>query len=237
MSRSLVWGASRGTKLARKLQRDMSAWPKNAGKSGKWEEMKEKCWKIVGKGDKRREGRRERGEKKKNWRKKEKRERIGGQRWKWEDKRKRKVGKPREPKACYAWSGEGTEQRVATWKVHCAVWCSRIARSTANTKHLCVTFSYLAEVMKPDHQHWPHTVLTTVPNSSKIPRKTTKNDNLVSTNLQKCPKNKAKTTKSCTKSSKISQKRQNTTIWCPKLTNRGSYVSEIFEQARIKEFI
>ena len=41
--------------------------------------MLENCGK---KGDKRREGRRERGEKKKSWRKKEKRERIGGQRWK-----------------------------------------------------------------------------------------------------------------------------------------------------------
>ena len=51
----------------------------------------------------------------------------------------------------WAWSGEGTEQRVATWKVHCTVWCCRIARSTANTKHLCVTFSYLAEALKPDH--------------------------------------------------------------------------------------
>ena len=79
MSRSLVWGASRGTKLARKLQRDMSAWPKNARKSGKWEEMKEKCWKIVGKKRGQEKGREEgkgwkeeklekKREKRENWR-------------------------------------------------------------------------------------------------------------------------------------------------------------------------
>ena len=37
-------------------------------------------------------------------------------------------------------------------------------------------------------------------------------------------------------SQKIPQK-QKKTIWCPKLTKRGSYLGEKFEQARIKDFI
>ena len=99
MSRSLVWGASRGTKLARKLQKDMSAWSKNARKKrevrGDEGKMLENCGK---KGDKRREGRRERGEKKKNWRKKEKRE----------VKRRRKVER-REEERREGWEAQRAE--------------------------------------------------------------------------------------------------------------------------------
>ena len=46
-----------------------------------------------------------------------------------------------------------------------------------------------------------------------------KNEKMIS-NIRKCNKNMA-----------------NTTIGCPKLTKRGSYLGEKFEQARIKEFI
>ena len=64
-------------------------------------------------------------------------------------------------------------------------------------------------------QNWPHTVLTTVQKSSKMHQKHGKNVKLLSK-----------------KSQKYHKKKQITTIWCPKLTQRGSYVSEIFQQGR-----
>ena len=96
MSRSLVWGASRGTKLARKLQRDMSAWPKNAGKSGKWEEVKEKLLENCGKkGTREGKGGGKGVKRRKNWRKKEEKEREledkGGNERTWE---KGRLGSP-----------------------------------------------------------------------------------------------------------------------------------------------
>ena len=117
------------------------------------------------------------------------------------------------------WEAQRAEGLLRLKWLHCAVWCCRIARSTANTKHLCVTLSYLTQFSRKSHEKQQKTTIwypLIIKNVSKTMRK---RQNLVQ-NHKKSHKNMEKTT-----------------IWCPKLTNRGSYVSEIFEQARIKEFI
>ena len=50
------------------------------------------------------------------------------------------------------WRSDGTTSCNLEGALCCVVLTGSHV-STANTKHLCVTFSYLVEVMKPDHQH------------------------------------------------------------------------------------
>ena len=93
MSRPVCGRCLVGTLLTKGSHGDASLWPKNDGKSRKWEEVKEitgKMWK--------KEGKRKKGYKNENWRKWEKREK-----WvrKEEKKREGKVGKPRGRWACY----------------------------------------------------------------------------------------------------------------------------------------
>ena len=256
MSRSLVRGASRGTKLARKLQRDMSAWPKKCWKKrevrGDERKKLENCGK---KGDKRREGRRERGEKKKNWRKKEeKRENwrtkveMRGQekREGWEAQRAEDllhdvanvVGMPCPVHLCtksdHVRTASEKKTKIAGKIAKMHIWAERtLVRSPRqcnfwqpSTRERPGTDSARARVaqqLRKTHRKCHKTDRTQFSPLPKIIKKLTKTwqkRQIHDKNQQKYHKNKAKTT-----------------IWCPKLTNRGSYVSEFFQQARNKEFI
>ena len=246
-----VGGASWGTLLTKGSHGDVSLWPKNAGKSWKWEEVKENYWKTVEKRWKKEKGRGKKGEKRKHWRKKEKggeAEEKGGK------ERTRGKGRLGSPEGLYTMSQTSLEFCLPC-PVHLCTKSDHVrtasGKKTKNVRKIAKKMHIWAErtlVRSPRQcNFWQPSTRERLGTDSararvaqqlrKKPPKMPQNwpHTVLTTvqNHQKSHKNMARTSKWCPKiRKKYHKKRQNTTIWCPKLTNRGSYVSEIFQQGR-----